>query len=182
MITHTQRGVIRGAAAGFVVSVLALVSAIALAPPALLPAVGADLSVATALGHALGWSTLPLACLALSVGSLARHRFFSPEDIDGGGLSSGTPRARILQSILQNTLEQSVLAVVTYLAWAAVQPIQWQAAIPTAAMLFVIGRVAFRVGYAKGAPARSLGFALTFYPTVLMLFAVLVTLGGRILS
>ena len=52
-----------------------------------------------------------LACLAINIGLLARHRFFTPDDIDGGGLTPGTATAHILQSMLQNTLEQSVLAL-----------------------------------------------------------------------
>jgi uncharacterized membrane protein YecN with MAPEG domain len=36
-------------------------------------------------------------------------------------------------------------------------------------MLFFLGRVLFWQGYVRGAPARALGFALTFYPTVAML-------------
>ena len=41
-----------------------------------------------------------------------------------------------------------------------------------AATLFVIGRVLFWRGYASGAPARALGFALTFYPQVVMLVVI----------
>jgi hypothetical protein len=52
----------------------------------------------------------PAFFLMLSIGLLARHRMLTPEDIDGGGLTEGTPRAHQLQAILQNTLEQSTLA------------------------------------------------------------------------
>jgi len=45
-----------------------------------------------------------------------------------------------------------------------------------AAILFVFGRILFWRGYARGAPARALGFALTFYPTL----AMLLTIGGRL--
>jgi uncharacterized membrane protein YecN with MAPEG domain len=41
--------------------------------------------------------------------------------------------------------------------------------------MFFVGRLLFIRGYADGAPARALGFALTFYPTQLMLIAVLLT-------
>ena len=40
--------------------------------------------------------------------------------------------------------------------------------LPAAAFLFAIGRMLFIVGYRRGATGRSLGFALTFYPTVLL--------------
>jgi len=45
-------------------------------------------------------------CLAISIGRLAKHRFFSPEDIDGGCLTDGSSKAKVLQSLLQNTVEQ----------------------------------------------------------------------------
>ena len=57
------------------------------------------------LSVAVKSALFPAAFLAISIGRLARHRFFTPEDIDGGGLSAGTAQARVLQSLLQNTLE-----------------------------------------------------------------------------
>jgi len=48
--------------------------------------------------------------------------------------------------------------------------------VPAAAVMFLVGRVSFFAGYAHGAPSRAYGFALTFYPTVLLL-ALLVALG-----
>ena len=56
-------------------------------------------------------------------------------------------------------------------------PQTWQAAVPAAAILFFVGRVLFWRGYAHGASARALGFALTFYPSVAMLLLVV----GRLL-
>jgi hypothetical protein len=117
--------------------------------------------------------------LAISIGLLARHRFFTPEDIDGGGLTQGTDTANILQATLQNTLEQTVLAVLAHLAWAVVMPLAWISAIPAAVVLFLIGRLLFVRGYRGGAPSRSLGFALTFYPSVLMLVCVIVAIAWK---
>ena len=54
--------------------------------------------------------TLLALCLAISIGRLAKHRFFSADELDGRGLRTDSDRAIILQSLLQNTLEQSVLA------------------------------------------------------------------------
>ncbi len=111
--------------------------------------------------------------LGISIGLLARHRFFTPEDIDGGGLIPGTETANILQATLQNTLEQTVLAVLVHLAWAALMPVSWMSAIPAAVVLFLCGRVLFVRGYRGGAPSRAVGFALTYYPSVLMLVFVI---------
>ena len=53
---------------------------------------------------------IPALFLAVAIGRLAKHRFFTPEDIDGGGLSVGSEQAKVLQSLLQNTVEQTLLA------------------------------------------------------------------------
>ena len=49
-------------------------------------------------------------------------------------------------------------------------------AVPVAAILFVIGQISFAAGHAGGAPARTFGFALTFYPTVLLVLVVAIHL------
>jgi hypothetical protein len=166
MLTDKQSGVLRGMMAGLAITIIALALAMHGALTPLLP--GADSSI----DFALKWDALVIACLAINIGLLARHRFFTPDDIDGGGLTAGTSQARLLQSMLQNTLEQSVLALGVHLIFSAVMPRAWQAAVPVAAMLFVIGRVLFWRGYAAGAPHRALGFALTFYPQVVMLLVI----------
>ncbi len=112
--------------------------------------------------------------LLVSIGALARHRFFTPEDIDGSGLTSGTATARRLQAVLQNTLEQTALAVISYGCFAALAPFHLLGALPAAALLFWVGRALFWHGYAKGAGGRAFGFALTFYSTAMILAASLI--------
>ncbi|WP_242450502.1 hypothetical protein [Xanthomonas citri] len=51
-----------------------------------------------------------------------------------------------------------------------------QAAVPACACAFLLGRVTFFATYSGCAGARALGFALTFYPTVLLLIWQLVLL------
>jgi hypothetical protein len=165
-------------ATGLVITLLALTLAVIAPPYAVLP--GQETSAV--LVHALKWDVLLVVCLTANIAMLARHRFFTPADIDGGGLSEGTSEAQLLQSILQNTLEQSVLALAVHASWAAAMPQTWQAAVPAAAILFVLGRVLFWRGYARGAPARALGFALTFYPSVLMLLLVVGRLAWGVLG
>jgi hypothetical protein len=166
MLTDKQSGVLRGMLAGLAITIVALALAMHGVLTPLMPR--ADSS----LDFALKWDTLIVACLAVNIGLLARHRFFTPDDIDGGGLTEGTAKAHLLQSMLQNTLEQTVLALGVHLTWATAMPRAWQAAVPVAAMLFVTGRVLFWRGYAAGAPHRALGFALTFYPQVAMLLVI----------
>ncbi|WP_159080040.1 MAPEG family protein [Methyloceanibacter sp. wino2] len=104
--------------------------------------------------------------LLVSVARLAKHRFFTPKDIDAAAGSSETSTARVLQSLLQNTLEQSVLAIAIYGAWFALAPPEARLLPLLCVALFGLGRLLFYLGYGRGAVARSLGFALTFYPTV----------------
>lgn len=164
-LTDKQTGVFKGMVAGLAITLASLGLAIfALKPP--VPPGEASLA------HAIKWDTLIIACLAINVALLARHRFFTPDDIDGGGLTKGTPAAQILQSTLQNTLEQTVLALGVHAVWSSVMPLTWQLAVPAASILFIVGRILFWRGYAKGAPARALGFGLTFYPSVVMLLAI----------
>ena len=168
MLSDKQRGVLLGMAAGLVATLAALALAITARPTLLTPT---D-DHAASLVHALRWDVLIVLCLTANIGLLARHRFFTPEDIDGGGFTKGTAQAQVLQATLQNTLEQTVLALSVHAVWAAEMPASWQAVIPAAAILFFIGRVLFWRGYARGAPGRALGFALTFYPTVAMLLLI----------
>jgi MAPEG family len=168
VLTDKQVGVLKGMVAGLTITVMSISLAVLGVLEPLLPAASRDAS----LMHALRWDALVVACLAINIAMLARHRFFTRDDIDGGGLSSGTPTAHLLQSMLQNTLEQTVLALSVHAVWASVMPREWQAAVPVASSLFVVGRILFWRGYARGAPSRALGFTLTFYPSVVMLLMI----------
>jgi uncharacterized membrane protein YecN with MAPEG domain len=169
-LTDKQRGVLKGMAIGAATSLVVILAAILVGPPLLSP----DASAGERLAFALRADAFLALWLCVSIGLLARHRFFTPEDIDGGGLTRGSETAQVLQATLQNTLEQTVLAVLVHMAWAILLPVSWIAAIPAAAILFLSGRVLFVRGYRGGAPSRAVGFALTFYPTVLMLVFVVV--------
>ena len=107
-----------------------------------------EATVADRLAFAL-WADVFIALwLGISIALLARHRFFTPEDIDGGGLTRGTETANVMQATLQNSLEQTVLAVIVHLAWAALMPVSWISAIPAAVVLFLCGRILFVVAIA----------------------------------
>ncbi|WP_218638774.1 MAPEG family protein [Shewanella sp. UCD-KL12] len=94
--------------------------------------------------------------------------------MDGSGLTSGSQQAGILQSLLQNTLEQIVIAGSVYVAWCLLMPASWLSTAPICSILFAIGRISFFIGYHKGAPARAFGFALTFYSSVLLFVTLVV--------
>jgi hypothetical protein len=155
--TRTQAGVAAGMAGG-----LAATVAIFLWPS--LPSVPAEADERIRL-----WSACSLVAtlwLLIAVGRLAGHRFFTPADIDGGGLTEGTPKAKLLQTLVQNTLEQCLLAIPAYGAWLWLAPDGRRGLVVLCAACFALGRLLFFAGYARGAPFRALGFTLTFYPTV----------------
>ncbi|GEM79910.1 MAPEG family protein [Vibrio superstes] len=131
---------------------------------------------------AILWSLIPTLFLAVSIGRLAKHRFFTAEDIDGGGLSAGTQQAKLLQSLLQNTFEQTVLAVLVYLAWSVAMPASCLSVIPIAALAFGLGRILFFAGYEKGAPSRAVGFTICFYPSIAMLITIAIAITYQQLS
>ncbi len=169
-LSDKQRGVRKGMVSGAAIVVLGLLLGIAYSPISLTP----DADVGERLAFVFKADILIAVWLAISIGRLARHRFFTPEDIDGGGLSAGSQQVQILQSLLQNTLEQSVLAVFVHLIWVVVMPTSWAPAVLAAAIMFFVGRALFSIAYEKGAPSRALGFVLTFYPSVLMLAIIVV--------
>lgn len=118
-------------------------------------------------------STIAAFWVVLAVVRLARHRLFSAEDLHGSATANGSPRARILQAVLQNTLEQAFLAVIAYGAWVALADFRSSALPALFALYFSVGRALFFFNYTRGAAARALGFALTFYPSACLIVATL---------
>lgn len=112
---------------------------------------------------------LPAVALFVAIARLAKHRFFNAADIDGSALTAGTDQARLLQALLQNTLEQLALAIPVYIVALFGSHESVQDAVPVCACTFLAGRVLFFVSYKRGASARAFGFAITFYPTVLLM-------------
>ncbi|MTI18361.1 hypothetical protein E1162_14045 [Rhodobacteraceae bacterium RKSG542] len=167
-----QRGVLWRMGLGAVAAIVVLLAGSFWNPLALPEGAEVDIRV-----RVLALASLVLAVfLAISIGRMASHRFFTPADIDGGGMTAGTEQAKMLQSLLQNTLEQAILAFFAYVAWAVFMPQSTLMVIVFSALAFGVGRIQFFASYHRGAPYRGMGFALTFYPSLLMLGVVLVWL------
>jgi uncharacterized membrane protein YecN with MAPEG domain len=128
--------------------------------------------------------------LAATIANVARLRFFSEQDIGGSGSAGsastasastgsastgGSDKVRRASAVVQNTLEQAVLAMATHLV-VTTSIVHSQALVQTMVGLFAVGRLLFWAGYKRGATGRALGFALTFYPSVIGLVASLATL------
>jgi hypothetical protein len=168
-LTTAQRGVVRGMAAGLAITIAALgLGASVQSSSALLD------NAINRLQAAVLASLAPTLALAVCIARLAAHRFRTPEDLDGGGLTPGTGQARLLQALLQNTLEQLALALPVYAAWSALGPPDRLSMVLVASVLFLCGRLFFCWGYQRGASGRAFGFALTFYPTLVLLLATMV--------
>ena len=167
-LTDKQKSVVRNVIPAAVLTVVGLCGVSLLLPLSILPTDEPGARIA----WALKWALLPVLTLMVSIMRVANHRFSTPADIDGSGLTEGTPEVRVLRAVLQNTLEQAVLAIAAYAIWAVVVPYSWLRVVPIAAVLFVCGRVLFARGYAQGAQGRATGFGLTAYPTFGMLTVV----------
>jgi hypothetical protein len=101
----------------------------------------------------------------IGVRMVARGRFRSATDIAGSAFATPSPQLALRVAFLQNTLEQAVVTVGGHLAIATLVHGPALAMIPTAVVLFGIGRVAFLIGYPKGAGGRAFGMVTTSLPT-----------------
>ena len=124
-------------------------------------------------------SVFILFCVVVAIGMVSTGRRFSPADIGGSAARPPSDRIAINVAFLQNTLEQAVIAVGLYFALATLVSGPWLSLIPVGVVFFLVGRVFFLRGYAKGVEGRALGMTLTMTPTVLGYLLVLVLLGVR---
>ncbi len=157
-----QRRVARGMAAAAIVSALVLPSAWVWGGRFAPPVAG----LAERIAFALQVDTAVIAWLAAGIAAMAAGRFGSAEDIAGEGLGAGGSRLIVRAAVLQNTLEQAILAIAAHMALSSVLRPEELGVLPALALLFGLGRLLFWRGYAKGAGARAFGFGLTFYPSL----------------
>lgn len=110
-----------------------------------------------------GAFVLPGLVMLAMIGRLAQRRFFDDAIIDGEAFAPGSP-PDIDQRVLSNTTEQLVLALVI---WPFVALTLGGAAVIALGFSFAFMRLVFWAGYHLSPPLRGIGFAGTFYPTVL---------------
>lgn len=160
-----QRGILRGSA-------LALMFAVAVisAGYAWLPARWFGLNDAMTMGDQIAFALktdLPLFIwLAWSVRAVSSRRFRSPIDRKGAAFGPSSEEIAIPRALLQNSLEQTVLAVGAHLVLATVLRGAELVVIPLLVALYLLGRVSFSLRYSRGAAQRSFGMALTASPSV----------------
>jgi hypothetical protein len=110
---------------------------------------------------------------------VASIRFRSDADRPGSAYAPPSPRLAVAAAVLQNSLEQTVLAIGSHLVLATVLRGDELIVLPALVGLYLIGRVAFAVAYPRGATARAFGMALTGGSLIaaLGIAAVLIGLG-----
>jgi hypothetical protein len=118
------------------------------------------------IAFALKADVFVLLWLAGCVKAVSGGRFRSPADLRGSAFGPPSPAIAIRVAVLQNSLEQTVLAVGAHLALAAMLRDRELVLIPVLVFLYLAGRAAFAAGYAKGAAGRAFGMALTGAPIV----------------
>lgn len=162
-LKQEQRRVLRGAARAFVVCGVVLSVAHSALPRVLeLPA--DDLEAR--LMFWAGANLFVVLWVVLGVGMVSSGRRHSVADIRGSAYSAPSPKIAVAAAFLQNTLEQSFIALFVQLAMVL---LLGHAALPLVAgsvLLFGLGRATFLVGYPKGAGARSFGMAVTALPSM----------------
>ncbi|MCE9681533.1 hypothetical protein [Halomonas alkalisoli] len=132
-----------------------------------LPAfIGFPVDLAERLAFATRASAVVLFCVLVAVGMVSSFRRFSPEDIGGSAAGPPSERLAIYVAFLQNTLEQAVLAIGFYFAFATLVAGAWLSLIPVSVAFFVVGRVLFLRGYRRGVEGRALGMVLTMMPAI----------------
>ena len=121
---------------------------------------------AEGLVYACQVSIVPGLVLMIAVRMVARIRFYSREDNPGSAFTRPGPRLAIPGAFLQNTLEQTVLVVIANLALASISSSAAMAYMTIGALLFVIGRITFLLGYRFGAGGRAFGMVVTMMPAL----------------
>jgi hypothetical protein len=178
-LSPDQWGVVRGS--GLALAFSAGVAAVGYAwlPPELF---GLEQSMTTAdrIAFALRADLFLFVWLAGCVGAVSRGRFHSPADVRGSAFGPQSPAIAVRIAVLQNSLEQTVLALGAHLILATVLRDRELVLIPLLVLLFWVGRVAFAAGYSRGAPGRAFGMAVTGAPIVASyLLAAGLVLAGR---
>ena len=135
-------------------------------------------ALADRLAFAAQTSVVYFLFVLAAVRLVSSGRYGSEADIGGAAKGAPSPALAVKAAFLQNTLEQSFLAVGAHLVLGSLADGRWLGLLIASPVLFTIGRVSFYHCYSSGAGARAFGMAttalatLTLYLVALTLFAV----------
>lgn len=164
-LDNEQRGIVGWSAAAVLVTIAAL-GAGYLWIPADVFGVTALTTAGDRIAFALKADLLIFFWLAGCLRAVASGRFRSPADRKGAAYGPPTPGLAIRVAVLQNSLEQTVLAMGAHLILATVLRGPELLFIPVSVVLYLVGRVSFAITYSRGAAARAFGMALTGAPII----------------
>ena len=178
-LDQEQRSIVWQSAAAALLAAAVLAMGWLWLPPELV-GLGDRATAADKIGYALHWDLPVFLWLAGCVGAVSQGRFWIAADRRGAAYGPPGAAIALRSANLQNTLEQTVLAVGAHLILASVLRAAELVLIPLLVLLYLVGRVAFAAGYAKRPIARAFGMALTGAPIgfAYILAAVLI-LSGR---
>lgn len=151
---------------GIVVGLLSA-GAIASLAFALLPPVTVQLTLEQRIAFAIRCTLVASWTLVAGILAVASKRFTS-EAIDPIS-GAEPPTLRIHARYLQNTLEQLILFCISSTALATLLEAEELKLLVVATLVFILGRVAFWIGYLKNPLLRIPGFNATFYTNVGMM-------------
>ncbi|XP_011662412.1 uncharacterized protein LOC105437474 [Strongylocentrotus purpuratus] len=129
----------------------------------------------------LAFSSLPLFAAVRKVASV---RFSNMETLGADPIAPVAPSQKafkIAERVLQNTLEQTLLHVMTILALASSVVVDQLYIIPCMVLLFCIGRFVYYVGYSYDPLYRGFGFGTTWIPTLIGFSYALFIIASRAL-
>ena len=153
-------------AIGMVAGVVWSVAVLVLAPVLLkLPVFGLIPIIMTAF-------LAPGIVMMAMVGRLALRRHFGDAAADGGALEGA---AEIDRRVLQNTVEQLVLAMAIWPAAAVMLGAAGPGVMMGLGLSFAVTRAVYWWGYHRAPQLRAFGFAATFLPTVMVTVWALAT-------
>lgn len=155
-----QSGIIAWSGAAILLTAVVLGAGYLWLPPALL-GLGDAMASGDRIAFALKWDLPVFLWLAGCVRAVASQRFREPADRKGAAYGEPSPRLAVRAAILQNSLEQTVIAVGAHLILSTVLRGPELVFIPLLVLLYLVGRIAFAMRYSNGAVARSFGMSLT---------------------
>ncbi|HKQ11025.1 MAG TPA: MAPEG family protein [Rhizomicrobium sp.] len=122
--------------------------------------------LAQRIAFAIQVDVFVLVWIVIGVRIVSRVRFYTAEDNAGSAYSVPSARIAVPRAFLQNTVEQTLIAVGAHLALATLISGSALILLPAATFLFAIGRIAFLVGYPYGASGRAFGMVVTVLPSL----------------
>lgn len=160
-MTQNQKIVAVGAATGVLTMLAGLV-----AVSGMIAGISADATAGERLAYAVQWTAFAALPLFLVIGSVGNGRFAS-EAIDP--TTGKESQAMVVNGrVVDNTVQQYLLFAAAALAVAAGARGDQLGVVAAAAIIFVIARLVFWIGYRIRPLYRAAGFASTFYLNIVL--------------